>query len=392
MLPRLLESSGKARLWPARSWSLLHSPNRTAPALADPVTLDGAHGEGGGQILRTALSLSMMRTRAFHLVNIRKGRRNPGLLPQHLSAVRAAAAVTGAAVSGDRFGSTELSFAPAHAAKPGSYLFDVAEAAERGSAGSVTLILQTVVVPLALAEGESTLVVRGGTHVEWSPPFDHFADAYLPALRAMGLGVHAELKRWGWYPVGGGEVACTVAGRLGRNAASGGWPLPLHAVEPGPLRRISGRAVAANLPAHIPQRMSDRARASLADLGVPIDIQPQRVTAACPGAGIFLVAAYEPLGASFSAYGRLGKSSEAVADEAAAALREHLASRAAIEPHLADQLLLPLSVAAGPSEFTVARLTGHLMTNAWTITQFGVADVSLEAAAPCHVRVEPRSQ
>ena len=362
--------------------------NHRAPAVADVLTLDGSHGEGGGQILRTALTLSMMSTRAFHLVNIRSRRRNPGLLPQHLSAVRAAAAMTAAMVSGDQFGSMELSFAPCHSAKPGSYLFDVAEAAERGSAGSITLILQTVVVPLALAEGESTVVVRGGTHVEWSPPFDHFANAYLPALRRMGFGIDAELKRWGWYPLGGGEVACVIAGRPTRVA---GWPRPLQAIEAGPLQRISGRAVAANLPAHIPQRMADRARASLADLGVPVEVQPQRVTAACPGAGIFLVASYEPLGASFSAYGRLGKSSEAVADEAVGALREHVASRAAVEPHLADQLLLPLSVAAGRSEFTVAQLTGHLRTNAWTIAQFGAADVSLGQDTPCRIHVEPRA-
>jgi RNA 3'-terminal phosphate cyclase (ATP) len=136
--------------------------------------------------------------------------------------------------------------------------------------------------------------------------------------------------------------------------------------------------------------MADRARASLADLGVPVDVQPQRVTAACPGAGIFLLASYEPLGASFSAYGRLGKSSEAVADEAVGALRTHLASRVAVEPHLADQLLLPLSVAADHSEFTTAHLTGHVRTNAWTIAQFGVADVSLGQGAPYRIHVAPR--
>jgi RNA 3'-terminal phosphate cyclase (ATP) len=129
------------------------------------LTLDGSHGEGGGQILRTALSLSAITARPFRLVNIRSGRPNPGLMPQHLSAVRAAATICGAAVSGDRIGSVELDFAPGHPPKLGSYFFDVAETAERGSAGSVTLILQTLAVPLALADGTSTLVLRGGTHV-----------------------------------------------------------------------------------------------------------------------------------------------------------------------------------------------------------------------------------
>ena len=359
--------------------------------LADVLILDGSHGEGGGQILRTALSLSMITARPFRLVDIRAGRRNAGLLPQHLSAVRAAAAISGASVSGDRLGSTELRFAPSYAPRSGPYTFDVAEMAERGSAGSVTLILQTLIVPLALAEAASKVVVRGGTHVEWSPPFDDFTNAYLPALRTMGFRVDAELTRWGWYPVGGGEVICTITGRPTRNNHGGEWPRPLHTVEHGVLQRISGRAVAANLPAHIPQRMADRARACLDDLGVAIDIQPQRVTAACPGAGIFLLADYEPLKASFSAYGRLGTPSEAVADQAIAALREHHASAAAVELHLADQLLLPLSVAAGPSEFTVSCATGHLITNAWTIGRFGVAAISIEQGTPCRVRVEPRA-
>jgi RNA 3'-terminal phosphate cyclase (ATP) len=357
--------------------------------LGDVLILDGSHGEGGGQILRTALSLSAMTARAFHLANIRAGRRNPGLLPQHLSAVRAAAAVSGATVSGDGLGSTGLGFAPTHSPRSGSYLFDVAETAERGSAGSVTLVLQTLVVPLALADATSKIVVRGGTHVEWSPPFDDFANGYLPALRMMGFRVDAELKRWGWYPVGGGEVGCTVAGRPTDSEQGGNWPCPIHVLQRGALQRISGRAVAANLPAHIPQRMADRARACLDDLGVAVDIRPQRVTAAGPGAGIFLLADYERLKASFSAYGRLGRPSEAVAEQAVGALREHHASVAGVELHLADQLLLPLSVAAGPSEFTVARATGHLMTNAWTIGQFGVAAISIEPGTPCHVRIEP---
>ena len=356
----------------------------------DVVTLDGSYGEGGGQILRTALSLSTEVARAFRLFNIRAGRRNPGLLPQHLSAVRAAAAISGAVVSGDRLASTELNFAPSHPPRSGSYVFDVAEMAERGSAGSVTLILQTLLVPLAAADGASTLVLRGGTHVEWSPPFDHLVNSYFPLLRRMGYRIDAELKRWGWYPVGGGEVVCEIAaGPAGRSVS---WPNPIEVVARGPLRRIAGRAVAANLPAHIPQRMADRVLASLGDLGVPLDVQPQRVTAACPGAGIFLVAEYNELPACFSAYGRLGKPSEAVADEAVAAFRAHHASEAAVELHLADQLLLPLALASGASAFTVARLTGHLITNAWTIGQFGIANISIEQGTPCRVRIEPRGR
>lgn len=354
----------------------------------DVLTLDGSHGEGGGQILRSALSLSAITARPFRLVNIRATRPNPGLRPQHLAAVRATAAVSGAAVSGDRLGSTELEFAPRHSPTPGSYVFDVAAAAERGSAGSVTLILQTLLVPLALTDGASTLVLRGGTHVEWSPPFDHVVNSYLPMLHRIGFQMNAELKRWGWYPVGQGEIVSTVQARSGEDSAA--HPQPIALQVRGTLLRIGGRAVAANLPAHIPQRMADRARASLGELGVPVQIEPQRVTAACSGAGIFLIAQYEELAASFSAYGRQGKPSEVVADEAAAALREHHSSDAAVELHLANQLLLPVAIASGVSTFTTPWATGHLMTNAWTIGQFGIADVSIEQGLPCRVRVEPR--
>jgi RNA 3'-terminal phosphate cyclase (ATP) len=354
------------------------------------LTLDGAHGEGGGQILRTALSLSTISGRTVRLVNVRANRRNPGLRPQHLSAVRAAAAISDAAVEGDLLGSTELLFQPTHPPRAGCYAFDVADAAEHGSAGSVTLILHTLMLPLAIAEGASSIIVRGGTHVEWSPPFDHLAHAYVPALRRLGLAVDVELKRWGWYPIGGGEVMCHIKGRPDSSDLQLDWPKPLVAPSPGALKRITGRAVAANLPAHIPQRMADRARAGLADLALPVDVQPLRVVAACPGAGLFLVADYDNLAAAFSAYGRQGKPAEVVAEEAVAALREHLASGAAVERYLADQLLLPLAIASGPSEFTVAQPTGHLLTNAWVIGQFGIADVAIEQEAPCRVRIAPR--
>lgn len=357
--------------------------------MADPLILDGSYGEGGGQILRTALSLSMITTRAISIINIRADRRRPGLLPQHLAAIRAAAMISGATVSGDRLGSLELGFAPSHSPRPGTYLFDVAETAARGSAGSITLILQTLLIPLALADGASTLVLRGGTHVQWSPPFDYLLGAYFPVLRKMGFRIDADLKRWGWYPVGGGEVVCAIT--ADRQDGGAAWPRPIDVLAPGPLTRIVGRAVAANLPSHIPQRIADRARASLADLGVAVDIQPQRVTAACAGAGIFFVAEYEKIHASFSAYGRLGKPSEDVADEAVTAFREHHASGAAVELHLADQLLLPLALAADSSVFTVAKPTSHLTTNSWTIGQFGVANISIEEGTPSQVGVEPRS-
>jgi RNA 3'-terminal phosphate cyclase (ATP) len=308
-------------------------------------------------------------------------------MPQHLTAVKAVAAMTDAAVSGDRLGSTELVFVPQHSPKADCYTIDVAEEAQQGSAGAVTLILQTMLLPLALASESSVIVLRGGTHVKWSPPFDDILAAYLPALRRMGFRVDVELQRCGWYPTGGGEVVCRIAGSPVKSA---GGPWPIKAVVRGALKRISGRALASKLPAHIPERMTKRALATLADFGVTLNIEPQTVTATCAGAGIFLLAEYEPFSASFSAYGRLGMPSEAVADEASAKLRDHHSSGATIEQHLADQLLLPLALADGSSAFTVSQTTGHLWTNAWTIGQLGAANVTIKAGHPCSVQIEPQ--
>lgn len=351
------------------------------------IDIDGSHGEGGGQILRTALSLSMVTGCPFRMGNIRASRPRSGLMPQHLAAIWAAARLCQANVSGDQRSSQTLAFAPRRPPAAGSYLFDIAQMAGMGSAGAVTLVLQTLLVPLAFAGGTSTLVLRGGTHVPWTPPFDHLAQSYLPALRRMGLEASAELNRWGWYPVGQGEIVCKIRGT---GHPSNRSPFrQLNATTRGPLKQITGRAVAANLPAHIAQRMADRAWSQLSDLNVPLHIEPQRASASCPGAGIFLAAEYEEVVSSFSAYGHPGKRAEQVADEAVHDLREHHFSSAAIEVHLSDQLLLPLSLASGLSQFSVPVLTSHLKTNAWTIGQFGIADISMLAGSVCCIEVRP---
>jgi RNA 3'-terminal phosphate cyclase (ATP) len=307
-------------------------------------------------------------------------------MPQHLSAVRAVAAITGAAVSGDVLDSLEIEFLPAHPPRPGNYLFDVVDAAEHGSAGSVSLILQTLIVPLAMADGTSTVVVRGGTHVEWSPPFDFLAETYLPILRRIGFQADARLVRCGWYPVGGGEVFCEIVGGSERGSSR---LKPMEAIAPGPLRGISGQAVGTNVPAHVPQRMASRAHALLGGLDVPITIDMQNIAGPGSGTGLFLLADYDETPASFSGFGRRGKPAEAVAEEAVASLLKHHCSGAAVEAHLSDQLLLPLSFASGPSVFTTASPSRHLITNAWVIQQFGVAEVTISASAPCRIGVNP---
>ena len=249
------------------------------------------------------------------------------------------------------------------------------------------LVLQTVLLPLAFASGDSGVELLGGTHMAWSPPFDYVRDVWLPVLAQLGIEAFVELINWGWYPVGKGEVRARIRGLGGHRATL----KPLELEDRGPLLRVFGRAVAANLPAHIPQRMADRGRTLLAELGADLHIEPLRVRAACPGAGLFLTAEYANLNCGFSAIGAVGKPSEQVAEEAAGTLLKHHASGAALDRHLGDQILLPLCFSSGPSRFSVEEITAHLETNAWVIERFGVARVMSERgpSGMGHVTVTP---
>ena len=173
----------------------------------DTLTLDAFHGEGGGQVLRTALALSVVLGRRVTLRGIRARRPRPGLQPQHLTVVRALAAISDAEVTGDTLDSTEVTFSP-RGLRGGSYDFDVG--AIRGSAGSVSLLFQALLLPLTLATEPSRLVLRGGTHVPWSPPVHYLTGVFLPALGRIGVHAEMVLHRWGWYPAGGGEAQASI--------------------------------------------------------------------------------------------------------------------------------------------------------------------------------------
>jgi len=343
--------------------------------MTEPITIDGGYGEGGGQVLRMALALAAATGRPLRVERIRVGRKRPGLAAQHLTALRAAAAVCHAEVRGNALGSTAIDFLPGGPPRGGDYAFDVADAREGGSAGAATLVLQTVVPLLGLATEPSVVTVRGGTHVPWSPPYDYACHVWLPALARFDIRADLELRRSGWYPAGGGEIRARIAGRgdVPEGAGTG-----VDLTDRGALRRVWGRAVAANLPAHIPQRMADRAWGLLTEAGVGIDVRPERVRAVSPGAGIFLVAEYEHLRAGFSALGRIGKPAEEVAEEAIHALLDHHHSGATVDDHLGDQLILPAALARVEIAYTVARPTEHLTTAAWLVEQFGLARVALE--------------
>jgi RNA 3'-terminal phosphate cyclase (ATP) len=332
--------------------------------------IDGSYGEGGGQILRTSLSLAALTGQPIRIDRIRAGRKKPGLAIQHLTAVRAAADICGAELIGDAVGSTTLEFRPTGVPQPGKYKFDVAETTGAGSAGAIMLILQTILLPLALSAGNSRVVLRGGTHVPWSPSATYIEQVYLPVVQQMGVQAQMQLQAWGWYPQGNGEVALEITGSQ--------TPLQgIEVLERGKLKQVQGLAVVTELPAHIPQRMASRAYNLLQQAQLRSDVQPLRARGIAPGAGMFLTAEYQHSRAGFGSIGKVGLAAEKVAEIAVQEFLKFQATGAPIDEHLADQLLLPAALAGEPSQYRVAEASLHLTTNAWVIEQFGLAQVAI---------------
>ncbi len=316
------------------------------------VRLDGSYGEGGGQLVRTALALAALLGESVKITDIRAGRAKPGLRPQHLTAVKALAQISHGEVEGAALGSRELTFKP-RAIHGGAYFFDVAE--KTGSAGAVTLVAQALLPPLLAAPGRATVTIRGGTHVAWSPPAHYLIQVFLPALAELGAGASLTLNRWGWYPRGGGEVRLTVepSGRL----HGAHWLSP---PDPAAFQALSA---ASRVPYHVIQRQAKRLKERLGE-GLPVaEVEADSLD---PGSFVFL---WGP-GAGFHALGARGKPAEQVADEAAEAFLSFQHRRLALDRRLADQLVLYLALAQGPSDFTTEAITRHLLTNIWVIEQF----------------------
>ena len=333
------------------------------------IHIDGSRGEGGGQVLRSALTLSLLSGRSIRISNIRANRPNPGLAPQHLTGLLAAAKIGRASVQGDRLKSEEIIFEPASSIETGDFTFDVSRQSRGGSAGAVSLVLQTVILPLLLGKSSSRLILRGGTHVLGSPSFDYLEGVYLHCLRTLGIEVTCKLSKYGFYPVGGGEIVVDIM-PLDRTGAGIAQLSSMISKTRGTLISVSGQALAANLPAHIAQRMANRARNLLDKEGIPSEIHPRRVSGRGPGAGLFLVAVYDHAVAGFSSLGKKGKPSEQVAAEAVDLLLDHHHSGKPIDPHLADQLMLVLLLSKGASHYKTSRITQHLETNAELINRF----------------------
>jgi RNA 3'-terminal phosphate cyclase (ATP) len=329
------------------------------------VTLDGSMGEGGGQIMRSALTLSLLTGQPFAIHHIRSARSNPGLRPQHLAAVSAAARISGAQVEGDRVGSQQLTFAPA-AIQPGNYHFDI------GTAGATSLVLQTVLLPLALAEKASQLTIAGGTHVPWSPCFHYLAWHWRPLLVSLGIPFDLSLLRAGFYPQGGGEIAVVIPG--------GARPLAMTRTTRGALQSIRGLSAVANLTLEIAERQRAQTLRRLHTLvpQVAAEILIESLPAWSRGTVLLLLAEFEQSQACFAALGERGKPAERVADEAVDGLASFLQSDGAIDPWLADQLLLPLALAREPSQIRTSTVTQHLLTNAAVIRQFLPVAIELD--------------
>ncbi len=315
----------------------------------DIVTIDGAHGEGGGQILRTSASLAAITGRAVEVVNVRAKRSRPGLQPAHLMALRAAAAICGGSLEGDRIGSSRVQLEPGGAVRSGDYTFDV------GTAGSTSLVLQSVLLPLALASGSSQVTVRGGTHNEHAPVFEYLERVYLPALRGLGVKSSIQCERAGHYPQGGGEVVLELDG--------GARLEPVVREERGDVRSLKALVVTSGLPEKVGLRGERAVLQALA--GFDVDVERLDRPALSAGAAVVVVAACDGGASAFTGFGRRGKPMEDVAEDACREFLHWRETGAACDEHLADQLVLPATLAGGV--WTSPGVSSHLSSVLWVV-------------------------
>ena len=347
------------------------------------LVIDGSIGEGGGQILRTALGLAAVLRKPIKVINIRAKRRNPGLQRQHLTGVKAIATLTNARIEGAYLGSTSLYFEP-RGLRCGEFVFDV------GTAGSVTLVLQTLLPVLPYLPCRSTIEIRGGTDVPWSPPVDYIRYVFIPLARLCGVEIELELIRRGHYPRGGGIIKLYIEPTHSLNS--------IELAERGALKTVKGRSHCVKLPKHVAERQAKAAYEYLYQrLKIPIDIEiefydPDKDPHLGPGSGIVLYAITEKSILGADSLGAKGKPAEQVGQEAAIKLIEELESNAAVDRHAADMLVPLMVLAKGRSVVTASKLTLHTMTVieiARSIIPEAVIDVSTsELGKPVRIEVE----
>ncbi len=334
------------------------------------IELDGSQGEGGGQILRTSLALSVATGQPVAIEKIRAGRAKPGLMRQHLACVNAAAEISGAQVEGAELGSQSLRFVPGPV-RAGDYSFTIA------SAGSCMLVLQTVLPPLLLAGTPSRVQLRGGTHNPMAPPFHFLERAFAPLVRRLGADLQLVLRRCGFYPAGGGEVDATIV-----PSADGLKPFDL--VERGALLSGHAECLAPGLARHIAARELETLGKAMGWSGEQLRVGTARQNEG-PGNALLATLAYEHVTEVFTAFGEKTLSAEQVAHALVRELRDFQKSQAAVGPHLADQLALLLGLATwqsgGAAAFTCSEVTEHTRTNCAVIERFLPVRYAIEEAA-----------
>ena len=327
------------------------------------IEIDGSHGEGGGQLVRNSAALAAVTGKAVRVSNIRAKRPNPGLAAQHVTALQALAAVSGARIDGLQPGSSQIVVTPG-TPRGGRHRFDV------GTAGSVTLVLQAC-LPAAFRAPEPTeLTVIGGTDVKWSPPVDYFRFVFLPLLARMGGRVELEVLRRGYYPRGGGQVSVKVTPTAAFQ--------PLVVEPPGNLKRIRGVAHAANLPPEVAQRMKQAAaRPFVAIAEAKIDEQSLgNAQAVGPGGAVVLWTEHENTVLGADALAEKGVPAERVGEEAGEEMVSDLRAHASLDVHASDQVLIYAALAKGESRFSAREVSSHALTAMWLLEAF--LDVQFE--------------
>ncbi len=332
------------------------------------IRIDGSYGEGGGQILRTALSLSTCLRTSFEIYNIRKNRPRTGLLAQHLTAVNAVAKICNAEVAGASFGSTSLVFKP-NEIRAGEYDFNVAE--RRGSAGSITLVAQAL-SPILLTT-KSKVTISGGTHVSYSPPYDYFSDVFVPFLNRTGNNINTKLINYGFFPIGRGKVVIEFNPQAGINKIS-------SVLERGQLKKLTLISRVANLPISIAERQRNQFLKLLENDFPQTKVveQTEVIRASCPGTYLFLKVEFENIVAGFCSLGSRGKPAETVATETYQEYKSFLLSNDSVyDCHLADQICIYLALSrfrtgnqSEPFIIKTNKISEHLQTNIWLIRQF----------------------
>lgn len=323
------------------------------------IELDGATGEGGGQILRSALALSLCTAQPIRIHRIRARRPKAGLMRQHLACVNAAVAISGARAEGAELGSQELVFEPGPV-RPGDYTFNV------GTAGSCSLVLQTVLPPLMLADAPSRVTLGGGTHNPMAPPFHFLERCFAPLLRRLGVDLQLELRRLGFYPAGGGEFSAAIT------PASGGL-MPFDLVERGALREAHAECLVPGLPQRVAHRELEALGHALGWSGDQLRTPPARQNEG-PGNALMATLVHEHVTELVTAFGEKGVTSETVARTVVREVQAYQHATGALGPHLADQWMLPLALAVVQTKkaaaFTCTEMTEHASTNTQVIEAF----------------------